>query len=261
MPNHRADLEYDGTDFHGWQVQPGKRTVQGELVRALAVLCREEVRVVGAGRTDSGVHALGQVANFRIESAPELARLRRGLDGLLPPDMRVRRLQVAPDDFSARASAEWRSYRYQMLLEPSPVLRRFYHVVPSGLEPEAMQEAVRGLLGLHDFTAFARSGHAGETALCNVSEARLTPVGERLFFEITANRFLHNMVRRLAGALVEVGRGRRPPAALAEALKSGDRSQGGPCLPACGLFLVSVRYPGEASIPAARVVDSGPGSP
>ena len=261
MPNHRADLEYDGTDFHGWQVQPGKRTVQGELVRALSVLCREEVRVTGAGRTDAGVHALGQVASFRAESAGEPERLARGLEGLLPPDVYVRRVQVVPDDFSARASAMSRSYRYQMLLAPSPLLRRFYHVMPFALEPEPMQAAAGCLLGPHDFTAFARSGHAGETADCTVSEACVRRVGERLFFEITADRFLHNMVRRLAGALVEVGRGRREPAALAEALDLRDRSRGGPCLPACGLFLVAVRYPGEAEPPAARVVDAGPGSP
>jgi len=253
MPNYRVDLEYDGSRFHGWQAQPGEtRTVQGELQCALATLCGTGVRVVGAGRTDAGVHALGQVASFKIEEEKEPQRFLRGLNALLPCDVRAHRLQIVPDDFSARTSALW---------------RRYAHALPGAVDVQAMAAATAFIVGDHDFTAFARSDSAGVDRCCRVLDAHLDTDTHLVRFEITANRFLHNMVRRLAGAIVEVGRGRFVPGKLAEILQTGDTSRGGPCLPACGLFLLEVRYPddsedagGPAPVPA-RLVDAGPGAP
>ena len=247
MPNYRVDLEYDGTDFHGWQVQPGQRTVQGELGRVLARLFGAEIRVVGAGRTDAGVHALGQVASFATARERRPEAVRRALCALLPRDVRVHGVQIVADDFSARHTASARSYRYQMLHGRSALWRRFYYELPSRVEVAAMARAASAFRGEHDFTAFVASD-AGDDCRCRVetSEVRETP--EAVLFDITANRFFHNMVRRLAGVLVEVGRGRVDPGAVADILGARDRSRGGPCLPPQGLFLVAVRYPDVGSI-------------
>lgn len=244
MTNFRLDLEYDGTDFRGWQVQPGQRTVQGELQQALWRLLHQEISVEGAGRTDAGVHALGQVAKITCagETSPELVQ--RALPGLLPADIHVRRVRVVPDGFSARHSAVARSYRYRLHRGPSAHWRRFALTVPEELQAEPMIEAARLFLGENDFTAFAASA-AGTPCVCVVERSRVRATGPWIHFDITANRFVHNMVRRLTGALVEVGRGRLEVASIAEILRRGDRRLGGPCLPPQGLFLVAVRYAGE----------------
>lgn len=242
MPSYRLDIEYDGGDFHGWQVQPGRRTVQGEIERSLAILCREPVRVVGAGRTDAGVHALGQVASFEA-SGQDVRRLRRGLNALLPPDVHVHRLSEVAVDFSARASALSRHYRYRMSQRSSPLERRFEYRLRHAVDAARMQAAAACLQGEHDFTAFAARDRDATGRRCRVLEARVDAEGERVRFEIGADRFVYNLVRRLAGALVEVGRGRLSPEDFERILVQRDTSRGGPCLPAHGLVLLSVRYP------------------
>lgn len=244
MPRYRIDLEYDGGAFHGWQVQPGRRTVQGEIERCLAILCREPVRVVGAGRTDAGVHALGQVASFDTTAELDVRRLRRGLNALLPEDVHAHRISAAPEDFSARASATSRHYRYQMSRRPSPIERRFHFVLRHAVDLKSMQAAAACLLGEHDFTAFAVRDRTGSGRRCRILEARVVADGERIRFDIGADRFVYNLVRRLSGALVEVGRGRLSPAAFERILVERDTTRGGPCLPPQGLFLMAVGYPG-----------------
>ncbi|MFQ5599362.1 MAG: tRNA pseudouridine(38-40) synthase TruA [Candidatus Krumholzibacteriia bacterium] len=260
MDNYRLELEYDGTDFHGWQIQPGQRTVQGELTRALEGICREKIRVAGAGRTDAGVHATRQVASFQAERALETATLQRGLNALLPADVRVLRVRTVPEGFSARHSAVARCYRYQMLRQSSALWRRFYYELPRPVDVDAMREAAELFLGDQDFTAFAASD-AGDRCRCVVGRAEVHANDTAVFFEITANRFLHNMVRRLTGVLVEVGRGRFRPSAVQEILRTRDRSRGGPCLPPHGLFLVDVRYPNVNGAASPRIVDAGAHTP
>jgi len=240
----RLDLEYDGSEFHGWQVQPGLRTVQGELQRALETVLRQPALPEGAGRTDAGVHALGQVASLHCEAsrAPEV--LQRALESLLPPDLLVRRVRTVPAQFSARHSAVARSYRYRLFRGRSALWRRFCLEVPPSLDVESMDQAARVFLGEHDFRAFA-AADAGTECPCLVERARLLAQGAWIDFEITANRFVHNMVRRLTGVLLEVGRGRLSPGDVGTILREGDRQRGGPCLPPQGLFLLRVRYPGE----------------
>ena len=255
MPNYRADLEYDGTGFCGWQVQPGQRTVQGELCRALSRLFAAEVRVVGAGRTDAGVPALGQVASFATARERRPEAVQRGLNALLPRDVRVHRVRIVPDDFSARHTACARTYRYQMLRDPSALWRRFYYELPAPVDIAAMSAAAAAFHGEHDFTAFVRSD-AGDACRCCVESTDVREERGAVLFEITANRFFHNMVRRIAGVLVEVGRGRVDPDSVREIVRDRDRSRGGPCLPPQGLFLVAVRYPENAAAPAPRFVDA-----
>ncbi len=260
MPTYRLDLEYDGGAFHGWQVQPGQRTVQAALTEALTRLCREPVQVTGAGRTDSGVHALGQVASFECQAEIEPRKLVRAFAGLLPHDARVWRAGFATAGFSARNSALSRHYRYQWVRHPSAFGRAWHQVLNVPVDTQAMRQAAELVVGRHDFTAFARARNAPEDLRCNVIETRLLDTGACIAFEIGANRFVHNMVRRLSGAILEVGRGRSTPAILAQTLANGDRSRGGPCLPACGLFLVEVRYPADPTFETSAVEDGPPGS-
>ena len=246
MTNYRLDLAYDGSDFRGWQAQPAQRTVQGTLQAALERLFRTPVAVEGAGRTDAGVHALAQVASFRHdrERAPEVVQ--RALGSLLPGDVLVHRVRHVPEDFSARHSAVARRYRYRLRRGPHLFWRRYSFGVDADLCVEAMAEAAKCLLGEHDFTAFARSD-AGTHCVCLVERATVVSEGRWIDFDITANRFVHNMVRRLAGVLLQVGAGRLAPDAVATILAAQDRSRGGPCLPPQALFLVEVRYPGEVA--------------
>lgn len=248
MPNYRVDLEYDGTDFHGWQVQPGLRTVQGELVRVLSEIVRAPVAVVGAGRTDAGVHALGQVASFQLPSPHATEKLTRMLNAALADDIRILSVAQVDNSFSARHSAIARRYRYQMSRRRSPLRRRFFYELRHGVDVAVMSQAAAWFLGDQDFTAFVASD-AGSACRCLVSRSSVYAEHDAIFFEITANRFLHNMVRRLSGALVEVGRGRLPPDAVRDILRRGDRSRGGPCLPPHGLYLLGVGYPSGQSGP------------
>jgi tRNA pseudouridine38-40 synthase len=256
VPTYRLELEYAGAAFHGWQTQPCQRTVQGVLAAALSRLCPDQPVPEGAGRTDSGVHALGQVASFVSARDFEPLRLLRALGGLLPADVRVYRAGRASDGFSARRSAQARLYRYQWLRTASALLGRYHGVLPRGVLVQRMQEAAELLCGDHDFTAFAVAASGG--GRCCVRAARVVETATRLAFEIEADRFLHNMVRRSAGALCEVGRGAL--ALEAFAARFARRAPLGPCLPARGLYLVAVRYPSDP-VYAATAVTSAPPLP
>lgn len=244
MPNLRLTLEYDGTDYHGWQVQPGLPTIQGTLEETIKRVSGEEARVTGAGRTDAGVHAFGQVANFFTGKALETKSWQRALNSLLPPDIVVRRVEEAPEDFDARRSAKSKTYRYSILNRPYPSAldRRTSLHLPDPLDLGAMAEAAAFLLGEHDFSAFRASECTAATPVRRVSEARFTTEGERLHFFITADAFLMHMVRIIVGTLFEVGRGRLTPTGFREVLRSGDRTRAGKTVPPHGLCLMGVRY-------------------
>ena len=260
MPTVRLDLEYDGTDFRGWQVQPGERTVQGCVEEALQEILGERVRLTGAGRTDTGVHALGQVASFRHDTLPPAPQLLRRLNIGTPHDVRVTTLRFVEDDFSARHSARARRYRYQMLRQRSALWTRYYHELSTPVDVDRMNQAAQVFLGEQDFAAFAHVDK-GANSRCLVSRAVVQGDDTRVWFEITANRFLHNMVRRLSGVLVEVGRGRLRPADLRDILRHRDSSRGGPCLPPRGLFFVAVDYEPVAMQPGRHAVDEPLGRP
>ena len=257
MPTYRLELEYDGAGFHGWQIQPQRRTVQGELAAALARLCPIPPVPEGAGRTDAGVHALAQVASFVTERELEPLRLLQALGGLLPPDIRVYRAGRASDGFSARRSAARRAYRYQWLRAPSALLSRHHGSLPRDVDPQRMQAAAQCLIGDHDFSAFAVAASGG--GHCDVHAARIAVSAARIAFEIESDRFLHNMVRRIAGALVEVGRGALTLDEFTTTFARG--APLGPCLPARGLFLVAVRYSSDPVYAATAVASAAPVPP
>ena len=245
MINIRLLLEYDGTGYHGWQRQKNALTIQEVVETALAKLTGEPVKLLGSGRTDAGVHARGQVANFHTSSHIPLKAFHAGLNSLLPRDIAVLDAAAAPPDFHARKSARAKTYEYLILNrpEPSPLNRRYAWVVREALNLEAMARAAAVLSGEHDFSAFRASGSGSGHAVREVLAAAWHQ-GEagRLRFVITANGFLRGMVRSLVGTMVEIGLGKRPPEDLAGLLKSGERRDVGPTAPAQGLFLVAVVY-------------------
>jgi len=261
----RLDLAYDGTDFHGWATQPGLRTVQGLLEAALAQVLRVEAApVTCAGRTDTGVHARGQVVH--VDVAPDVlaasagrstvepteALLRR-LNGVLPADVRVRGLREVPEAFDARFSAVWRRYAYRIADHPAladPLVRRAVLARPRRLDLDAMNAAASGLTGEHDFAAFCKR-REGATTVRTLLDLSWGRDAEGLAVaSVRADAFCHHMVRSLVGALVAVGEGRRPPSWAAEVLAAGVRDAAVTVVPAHGLTLEEVGYPDDAGLAA-----------
>ena len=251
----RLVVEYDGTSLCGWQRQANGPTVQGHLEAALARLLSHEAPVVGASRTDAGVHARGQVASFRTERPIPLHGIRRGLNSILPRQIAVRDAAEVPEYFHPRFSATGKHYRYTILARPdrSPRWRdRAWHH-PEPLSIEAMAAAAASLLGEHDFAAFRAAGCTAATTTRRIEAIELSaPDPELLVVDVRGNAFLRNMVRILVGTLVEVGAGRRPAAQVSEILASRDRTRAGITAPAHGLELMEVRYDG--SRPGRRAV-------
>ena len=233
-------MAYDGTRYAGFQVQPNAPTVQAELERALSIVCDEAVRVTGAGRTDTGVHASGQVIDFRTASALDGATIGRGVNALLPEDIAVSGLGPAAEDFHARFSATGRTYEYRIRNAPErdPLERLREHHVDAALDVPAMREASASLLGRKDFSAFA----AGPGGVRTIRSAEWCSEGSLVRFEITADAFLRGMVRAIVGTFLWVGRGKIDGAAFARIVDTRDRAKAGPSAPANGLCLVDVEY-------------------
>lgn len=245
MPVYALRIEYDGSRYVGWQRQPNGPSIQGLLEEVLATILRQPVAVVGAGRTDAGVHAREQVAHFQLEKPLQVRRLLAALNGLLPRDVRVWAAAEAPEGFHARYSAIRRTYRYYLSTVPAALDRTQSWFVPHRLDWDRMQEAGLALPGEHDFRSFCRSADLPTRSRCLVYAARwcahpLWP--HRWYFEITANRFLRGMVRLLVGTFVEIGRGRLPVEILRCYLEEPQRHKARYAAPAHGLVLESVEY-------------------
>jgi tRNA pseudouridine38-40 synthase len=252
-------IEYDGTDFAGSQLQPNARTVQGVLEETLAGLLGQAPRVRLAGRTDSGVHALGQVAAFETESALGAEAIMRALNALLPEDLAVGRAWRAEAGFDPRRQALSRVYRYVIYnrRERSPLWRgRAWHI-PGSLEREAVEECLAQLPGRRDFASFSASQPAGKGSVRDLRRAELRQQGDLLCLEFEANAFLPHQVRRTAGALVEAGRGRLTPLAFQGFLEHPVYNSAGPAAPPEGLYLVAVRYPADGENSEDLFAESG----
>lgn len=259
MPRVKLVLEYDGTEFVGWQVQPNGRSVQAAVEGALAELLGEPVKVAAAGRTDSGVHALGQVAAFSTARVLPMKAYAVGLNGHLPADVAVVAAEEVPEAFDPRRWSLGKRYRYRISNRGgrSPLRRRTHWELFAPLDVEAMREGARALLGRHDFSAFRAADCEAPHAVREVREVSIAgEAGGEVALEVEGTAFLKHMVRNIAGTLVEVGKGKRPAGWVAEVLASRDRTRAGQTAPAHGLCLVEVRMGGGPRA-GAEVDDDG----
>ncbi len=239
----RLDLEYDGTDFLGWQQQKLGRTVQGELARALAQFLQTETLPIGSGRTDAGTHALGLVAHLKTTSQHDTYRFERALNALLPPDLCVRRALDVADDFHARFSARGKQYRYRVSASLSPLRRNQVWVMPRPLDLLSMQAAAAYLTGQHEFRAFCNPHPIPENFNCTLHSSGWSRVDDELVFDITGDRFLRHMVRILVGTMIDVGEGKRSVESFKQLIAGpGNRTDAGPTAPSKGLCLLGVHY-------------------
>lgn len=245
MRNIKLVIAYDGTNYKGWQTQTTEPTIQGVIEDKLGIILNQKTRVIGSGRTDTGVHALNQVAHFITPSKIELESLKRGLNSLLPPDIVVKELDEVDDDFHARYSAKSRVYKYLILRgEPfSPFYRRFSWQVHHQLDLQEMRKASECLIGLHDFASFQGTGSASRS-----SEREMMKFAIRgrtrgwMVMTVEASAFLRHMVRNIVGTLIEVGKGSMTAEEFRDIFESKDRNRAGITAPPQGLFLSRVKY-------------------
>ena len=236
-------FSYDGTAYHGWQIQPNGNSVQEELQRALSTLLREEISVTGAGRTDAGVHARQMVAHFDFSEAIDLEQLAYKLNRILPCDIAVDRVELVDDDMRSRFSATSRTYHYYIHTKKDPFSRPYSTELHYELDFDKMNEAGRILMTYDDFGAFCKSHSDVKTTLCRVTKAEWVQTSETSwYFEITANRFLRNMVRAVVGTLIDVGRGRLTLDDFRKVIEGKRRTEAGESMPANALFLENIRY-------------------
>jgi tRNA pseudouridine38-40 synthase len=245
MTVYRLVIEYDGTRFSGWQRQPGQRTVQGVLESALHTILRQPTRLQGAGRTDAGVHAEGQSGSFETDVEVDTTRLRKGLTALSRPDVAVVEAAPAPEGFNARFDAVGKHYRYTIMARPSPspLWAGRSYFVPTPLDLGKMRAAAAQLVGEHDFAGFRSADCGRETTVRTLSRVSISRKRQLIQIDVEGTAFLKNMVRIIAGTLVDIGRGRLDVSRVAEVLSSGDRTRAGQTAPAQGLTLVEVFYP------------------
>jgi len=247
MRRIKIQISYDGTDYHGWQVQPGLPTIQGTLEQVFAEIEGRAVQVAGSGRTDAGVHAIAQVAALTMENPIPLNNLRRAANRLLPADIRVTRVEEAPMDFHPRFQARAKTYEYRIFRDEiyTPFERRYVYHHPYPLAIDEMMHLAPLIEGEHDFTAFAATDDRDEMGASKVRTifcSSLAHEDERLIYRVTGSGFLKHMVRNVAGVLLEVGKGNVDRAGLLERLEPGCTIPPGPTAPARGLFLISVEY-------------------
>jgi tRNA pseudouridine38-40 synthase len=252
MQTVKLTIAYDGSDFHGWQLQPGLPTIQGSVHDAIRQITQEPITIHGASRTDAGVHALGQVAHFKTHSTLDAQEIQRGLNALLPPTIRIVASQEVGQDFHARWLAQGKTYRYRIyrgeVLPPFDHRRAFHYPWP--LDEAAMSAAARAFEGQHDFTSFAASTGSEEDdkdrdmqRVIHSSEIVREPQRDEIAYVVRGRSFLRYTVRKIVGTLIEVGKGRLAPNDIPEIFAARDRSRSGPTVPPEGLYLVALEYP------------------
>ena len=251
MHYFKLTIAYDGTDFHGWQIQPGKPTIQGEIVEVLRRLTQENIALHGAGRPDAGVHALGQVGSFRTQSALSAVEFQRALNALLPHSIRIVAAEEVGPEFNARWSARGKIYRYRIYRGKvvPPMLWRYVLHYPFPLDEDAMRDAAGRFAGTHDFASFAASSGSEEDDKEKSTEREIystelirTPDNEELVFTVCGRSFLRYMVRKMVGTLLDMGRGRLKPEDIDRLYELRDRSKSGPTVPPQGLVMVEVQH-------------------
>ena len=244
--NLRLEIEYEGSQYAGWQIQAPqrKKSIQEVLEKTLRKILQEKVRLTASGRTDAGVHAKAQVANFKTKSGIATHKLRHALNGLLPDDISVSKVEEAREDFHSQFDAQSKIYRYTVLnrQHPSALLRNTAYFYPYPLDVRLMQTEAKCLLGRHDFKSFQAAEKKERGSVRTIKRLKISSDGDLLHFDIEADGFLYNMARNIVGTLIEIGRGRFPKGSLKRILSARDRKVAGPTFPATGLCLVKVKY-------------------
>lgn len=237
-------VAYDGTNYHGWQLQPNVITVESVLNEKLSELFHEEIKVIGASRTDTGVHALGNIAVFDTQARMPAEKVSYALNQRLPDDIRIQKSEEVPLDFHPRHQNSRKTYEYKILNRefPQPIYRLYVHFTYVPLNIERMQKAADFLVGEHDFKSFCSVNTVAETTVRTIYEIKVEQQDEMITIRVTGSGFLYNMVRIIAGTLMEVGRGNLEPQDMTEILDALDRTHAGPTAPACGLTLVKYEY-------------------
>lgn len=239
--NIKLTIEYEGTNFIGWQIQKKGRTIQGELQNALEKLLKEKINLIGAGRTDSGVHALGQVANFKTNNRLGTEQIQKALNNLLPKEVVIKKVQEVDLDFNARFKAKSRVYRYRIFLGKSAILRKSVWQVFQPLDIKKMKQALKLIKGYHSFSHFGKKNEDLHNFRCEILKTRCEVKGNEVTFDIEANRFLRGMVRSMVGTLVQIGRGNLGVNEFAKMLNNRSRKAVKKA-PASGLYLLKVKY-------------------
>lgn len=244
MRNIKTILSYDGSGYHGWQFQAGPKTVQETFEKALSTILKQEIRVISAGRTDAGVHAVGQVINFHTKASISEEALMRAMNSALPRDIRVTLVEEVGNDFHARICARSKTYVYVIERSEnfSPFLVRYALHVPGKLDLVSMKSSAGMILGEHDFSSFKGSGSTVKTNIRTILVSELFTRGSKLYFFIEGSGFLRHMVRNVIGTLLLIGQGKMEPDAMQGIIEGKDRALAGPTAPAQGLYLVGVRY-------------------
>lgn len=243
MPRFKLFIEYDGTAYSGWQKQPDAATVEGEIEKALSQILRQSIDVIGQGRTDSGVHAEAQVVHFDYPQPIDQDDLLYALLGVLPRDISVWEMQHVSDDFHARFDAGSRQYRYQIVTRPSPLLNRVAKFIPYNLNQPKMQECAGYIVGTHDFRNFCKTSDQPKGTACDIKHSAFEFNNKhRITYRIRANRFVHHMVRRLVGTMVQVGKGKRSVSQFREMINQPENNQTAHGIAAKGLILEKVEY-------------------
>ena len=244
MRNIKLTIEYDGKDFNGWQKQPNKLNIQGTIEQAIKSITGEDVELNASGRTDAGVHALGQVANFKTNSQIPIEKFAIAINSKLKRSIVIKKAEEVDERFHSRLSCKRKTYRYIInnSEEGSAIYRNLETHIPQKLDVDKMKEAVKYFEGEHDFKAFKASGTSSKNSVRTIFETNIYQKENRIYIELTGNGFLYNMVRIIAGTLVEVGIGKIEPKDIPEIIKEGKREKAGKTLPPNGLYLVKVMY-------------------
>jgi len=244
LRNLRLTISYDGTDFVGWQTQPGFRTVQETIQKSIEKITNQNITLYASGRTDTGVHAIAQVANFRVDTSISEAKLLTSLNALLPEDISISEIIEVPYDFHSVKDAIKKHYRYviKQSVIPDPLYRRYSYRVKYELDHQKMHNASQYLIGTHDFQCFESEWPNRLNSIRTIYRASINRMGPWIWFNIEGNGFLYNMVRSIAGTLIEIGRGTWPEDKIPELIRLKERKLAGPTAPANGLFLVKVSY-------------------
>ena len=244
MRNIKLTIEYDGKDFNGWQKQPNKLNIQGTIEQAIKSITGEDVELNASGRTDAGVHALGQVANFKTNSQISIDKMAIAINSRLKKSIVIKKAEEVDERFHSRLSCKRKTYRYVINNSPegTAIYRYLETHIPQKLDVQKMQEAIKYFVGEHDFKAFKASGTSSKNSVRTIYDAKIEQKDDRIFIELTGNGFLYNMVRIIAGTLVDVGLGKIEPERIKEIIELGKREFAGKTLPPNGLYLLKVVY-------------------